>query len=239
MCICPNRVDAIQVAEEERQTKAANRTNPLEGELIKTKGLLKAPSFRKERKDKKDNANKESPSPSPSPTPMKKDGDRSFEGSEKSGNDSFTGEISKNDADKNDDIVSGNLTGENVNQRNSDNSIKDNSESKIFRKDSESCNLFRKDSENLPKSGIDDASKRKDSHSTQKELSLSSRDNSRSSISSIDSSPRGSACSEQSLNASPRSDNLEDDECINTDKIERYKELERIRAEYKSKARYS
>lgn len=54
------RVEAIRDAEEERQTKTANRTNPLDTELIKTKGLLKAPSAR-DRKDaptvsKKDNS---------------------------------------------------------------------------------------------------------------------------------------------------------------------------------------
>ena len=43
-------MEAIRGAEEERQTKTANRTNPLDSELIKTKGLLKAPSVR-ERKD--------------------------------------------------------------------------------------------------------------------------------------------------------------------------------------------
>ncbi|KAK6176939.1 hypothetical protein SNE40_015141 [Patella caerulea] len=47
------RVDAIQSAEVVRQVQTANRTNPLDDELIKTKGLLKAPSFRKE--TKKDN----------------------------------------------------------------------------------------------------------------------------------------------------------------------------------------
>ncbi|BFZ23795.1 hypothetical protein BsWGS_26834 [Bradybaena similaris] len=40
------RVDAIRGAEEERQTNLANRTNPLDHELIKTKGLLRAPSLR-------------------------------------------------------------------------------------------------------------------------------------------------------------------------------------------------
>lgn len=53
------RVDAIRDAEEERQTKSANRTNPLDSELIKTKGLLKAPSARDRRdssgSSKKDN----------------------------------------------------------------------------------------------------------------------------------------------------------------------------------------
>lgn len=54
------RVDAIRGAEEERQTKSANRTNPLDSELIKTKGLLKAPSARDRRDSsgggKKDNS---------------------------------------------------------------------------------------------------------------------------------------------------------------------------------------
>ncbi|GFN77002.1 RING finger protein 207-like [Plakobranchus ocellatus] len=40
------RVDAIRDAEEERQTQLANRTNPLDDELIKTKGLLRCPSLR-------------------------------------------------------------------------------------------------------------------------------------------------------------------------------------------------
>ncbi|XP_064610382.1 RING finger protein 207-like [Liolophura sinensis] len=51
------RVDAIRTAEEERETQTANRTNPLDDELIKTKGLLKAPSARREsgtRRDLKD-----------------------------------------------------------------------------------------------------------------------------------------------------------------------------------------
>uniref|UniRef100_A0A2C9LLC5 RING finger protein 207 n=1 Tax=Biomphalaria glabrata TaxID=6526 RepID=A0A2C9LLC5_BIOGL len=47
------RVDAIRGAEEERQTYLANRTNPLDSELIKTKGLLKAPSLRMDRRSKK------------------------------------------------------------------------------------------------------------------------------------------------------------------------------------------
>lgn len=43
------RVDAIRIAEEERETlTAVNRVNPLDEELIKTKGLLKAPSARRE-----------------------------------------------------------------------------------------------------------------------------------------------------------------------------------------------
>lgn len=58
----PNRVDAIRGAEEERQTILANRTNPLDNELIKTKGLLRAPSLRdvkgerKKRLEEGDNA---------------------------------------------------------------------------------------------------------------------------------------------------------------------------------------
>lgn len=44
-----HRVDAIRIAEEERETlTAVNRINPLDEELIKTKGLLKAPSARRE-----------------------------------------------------------------------------------------------------------------------------------------------------------------------------------------------
>ena len=43
------RVDAIRIAEEERETlSAVNRINPLDEELIKTKGMLKAPSARRE-----------------------------------------------------------------------------------------------------------------------------------------------------------------------------------------------
>ncbi|KAL4217956.1 hypothetical protein ACF0H5_022695 [Mactra antiquata] len=42
------RVDAIRTAEEERDIKTANRTNPLDEELIKTKGLLRAPSARRD-----------------------------------------------------------------------------------------------------------------------------------------------------------------------------------------------
>ncbi|XP_045161431.2 RING finger protein 207-like [Mercenaria mercenaria] len=42
------RVDAIRTAEEERDIKSANRVNPLDEELIKTKGLLRAPSARKD-----------------------------------------------------------------------------------------------------------------------------------------------------------------------------------------------
>nr|XP_022343133.1 RING finger protein 207-like [Crassostrea virginica]XP_022343134.1 RING finger protein 207-like [Crassostrea virginica] len=44
-----HRVDAIRIAEEERETlSAVNRINPLDEELIKTKGMLKAPSARRE-----------------------------------------------------------------------------------------------------------------------------------------------------------------------------------------------
>ncbi|GFR64668.1 RING finger protein 207-like [Elysia marginata] len=52
------RVDAIRGAEEERLTQIANRTNPLDDELIKTKGLLRCPSLRsmkgERRKSKQD-----------------------------------------------------------------------------------------------------------------------------------------------------------------------------------------
>ncbi|KAH9523105.1 hypothetical protein Btru_065815 [Bulinus truncatus] len=47
------RVDAIRGAEEERLIYLANRTNPLDSELIKTKGMLKAPSLRFERRSKR------------------------------------------------------------------------------------------------------------------------------------------------------------------------------------------
>ena len=58
MVICKKyyRVDAIRTAQEERDIKTANRTNPLDDELIKTKGLLKAPV----RKDCKDPTKRES-----------------------------------------------------------------------------------------------------------------------------------------------------------------------------------
>ena len=49
-------MDAIRTAQEERDFKTANRTNPLDDELIKTKGLLKAPV----RKDCKDPTKRES-----------------------------------------------------------------------------------------------------------------------------------------------------------------------------------
>ncbi|XP_052819594.1 RING finger protein 207-like isoform X2 [Mya arenaria] len=42
------RCDALRAAEEERDLKQANRVNPMDEELIKTKGLLRAPSQRKE-----------------------------------------------------------------------------------------------------------------------------------------------------------------------------------------------
>lgn len=42
------RVDAIRTAQEERDIKTANRVNPLDEELIKTKGLLRSPSVRKD-----------------------------------------------------------------------------------------------------------------------------------------------------------------------------------------------
>ncbi|CAG5121432.1 unnamed protein product [Candidula unifasciata] len=50
------RVDAIRGAEEERQTSLANRTNPLDNELIKTKGLLRAPSLRDTKVERKKRA---------------------------------------------------------------------------------------------------------------------------------------------------------------------------------------
>ncbi|XP_069116461.1 RING finger protein 207-like isoform X2 [Argopecten irradians] len=43
-----HRVEAIRTAEEERESQSANRTNPMDEELIKTKGLLRAPSLRRE-----------------------------------------------------------------------------------------------------------------------------------------------------------------------------------------------
>ena len=51
-----SRVDAIRTAQEERVFKAANLKNPLDEELIKTKGLLKAPI----RSDCKDASKRES-----------------------------------------------------------------------------------------------------------------------------------------------------------------------------------
>ncbi|XP_059160437.1 uncharacterized protein LOC131944013 [Physella acuta] len=47
------RVEAIRGAEEERQTNLANRTNPLDSELIKTKGLLRAPSLRSKKAERR------------------------------------------------------------------------------------------------------------------------------------------------------------------------------------------
>ncbi|RUS90927.1 hypothetical protein EGW08_001324 [Elysia chlorotica] len=47
------RVDAIRGAEEERLTQIANRTNPLDDELIKTKGLLRCPSLRSMKGDRR------------------------------------------------------------------------------------------------------------------------------------------------------------------------------------------
>ena len=44
-----SRVDAIKSAEEERQTQIANRVNPLDHELQKTKEQLKSPSLRHHR----------------------------------------------------------------------------------------------------------------------------------------------------------------------------------------------
>lgn len=43
-----SRCDALKAAEEERDLKVASRVNPMDEELIKTKGLLRAPSARKE-----------------------------------------------------------------------------------------------------------------------------------------------------------------------------------------------
>ncbi|XP_060075853.1 RING finger protein 207-like [Ylistrum balloti] len=67
-----HRVEAIRTAEEERETLTANRTNPMDEELIKTKGLLRAPSARREgiqrkremRDTKRDSMEKDS-TPSP------------------------------------------------------------------------------------------------------------------------------------------------------------------------------
>ena len=47
------RVDALRGAEEERQTMIANRKNPLDDELIKTKDLLRPPSFRDKKGDRR------------------------------------------------------------------------------------------------------------------------------------------------------------------------------------------
>ena len=60
------RVDAIRGAEEERLTQIANRTNPLDDELIKTKGLLRCPSLRSMKGDRrKSKQEKEGPSVGP------------------------------------------------------------------------------------------------------------------------------------------------------------------------------
>ncbi|XP_048747686.2 RING finger protein 207-like [Ostrea edulis] len=56
-----HRVDAIRIAEEERETlTAVNRVNPLDEELIKTKGMLKAPSARKESSSRRNSTKRES-----------------------------------------------------------------------------------------------------------------------------------------------------------------------------------
>ena len=47
-CFSLHRVEAIEAAQEVRQTASATKTNPLDDELIKTKGLLKAPPSRRE-----------------------------------------------------------------------------------------------------------------------------------------------------------------------------------------------
>ena len=55
------RVDAIRIAEEERETlSAVNRINPLDEELIKTKGMLKAPSARRESLSRHNSTKRES-----------------------------------------------------------------------------------------------------------------------------------------------------------------------------------
>ncbi|CAL1531172.1 unnamed protein product [Lymnaea stagnalis] len=53
------RVHAIRDAEEERQTILASRTNPLDSELIKTKGLLRAPSLRDKKGERRKRLEKE------------------------------------------------------------------------------------------------------------------------------------------------------------------------------------
>lgn len=53
------RVDAIRGAEEERQSHLASRANPLDSELIKTKGLLRAPSLRNRKAERKKRLEKE------------------------------------------------------------------------------------------------------------------------------------------------------------------------------------
>ncbi|KAK3104714.1 hypothetical protein FSP39_008469 [Pinctada imbricata] len=56
-----HRVDAIRIAQEERETVlTANRTNPLDEELIKTKGMLKAPSARREGVSRKNSTKRDS-----------------------------------------------------------------------------------------------------------------------------------------------------------------------------------
>ena len=56
-------MDAIRTAEEERESQnAANRANPLDKELIKTKGLLRAPSARVTRRDSTKRERKDSQS---------------------------------------------------------------------------------------------------------------------------------------------------------------------------------
>ncbi|XP_061197285.1 RING finger protein 207-like [Saccostrea echinata] len=56
-----HRVDAIRMAEEERETlTAVNRVNPLDEELIKTKGMLKAPSARREGVSRRNSTKRES-----------------------------------------------------------------------------------------------------------------------------------------------------------------------------------
>ena len=52
ICLVIFQVEAIQSVEEERQTILASRTNPLDNELIKTKGLLRAPSLRDKKGDR-------------------------------------------------------------------------------------------------------------------------------------------------------------------------------------------
>lgn len=47
------RVDAIRDAEEERQHNLSNRSNPLDSELIKTKCLLRAPSLRDKKRERR------------------------------------------------------------------------------------------------------------------------------------------------------------------------------------------
>ncbi|XP_033730445.1 serine-rich adhesin for platelets-like, partial [Pecten maximus] len=67
-------VEAIRTAEEERETLSANRTNPMDEELIKTKGLLRAPSARREgtqRKRETKEGNGESIEKDLTPSPSK------------------------------------------------------------------------------------------------------------------------------------------------------------------------